>query len=267
MTNILTKYTHENEKGSMTYYTNTLSGDRETILMLHPAFGDHEIFIRQIEAFHSDYNLVLVDFPGHGLSRIKGSSLNLGMVPSLINEILGQLYISKVHVLGVSLGSLIGQGLADQFPQLVQSLTVVGGYSIHKDNEDVLRAQQKEMLRWVFYLIFSMKKFRNHLVEVSASSPEGRKYMSSGVSKISRSTFLTMNGMNSLFRKTDEDKTYPLLVAVGEYDQPIAHTSAQKLSALPHAKYYLVKEAGHCANIDNYKDFNANYLDFIKSLT
>ncbi len=263
MNNILSTYTLENEKGSLSYYTNTIESNKETILMLHPAFADHEIFIRQTEAFHKNYNLLLLDFPGHGQSKVKGSSLNLVMLPTLIKEILERLSIQKVHVLGVSLGALIAQGLADQYPSLIQTITLVGGYSIHKDNDDVLKTQQKEMFRWIFFLIFSMKKFRSHLVKVSASSPEGRKYMASGLAKISRSTFLKMNGLDKLFRKTEEDKTYPLLVAVGEYDQEIAHTSSQKLSTLPNAKYYLVKKAGHCANIDNYKDFNATYLNFI----
>ena len=82
--NKLTMYIYKTEKGNIAYYTNKIELNKETIIMLHPAFGDHQIFIKQVDAFYNDYNLILLDLPGHGNSTHKGSSLNMGMVPNLI---------------------------------------------------------------------------------------------------------------------------------------------------------------------------------------
>src|SRR5665647_468932 len=90
------------------YYFLPNSG-KETIFLLHPAFADAEIFEEQIEAFCDDYQLLLMDFPGHGNSEAKGTKATTADVPLIMKMILDEVGISKCHVVGVSLGSLIAQ--------------------------------------------------------------------------------------------------------------------------------------------------------------
>jgi len=247
------------------FYHNVIDSSKDTIVMLHPAFGDHEIFDRQVDFFEQKFNLLLVDMPGHGLSN-HVKKTHVGHTPEIIKLILEYLSISRVHLLGVSMGSLVAQGIADKYPEMIESVTLIGGYSIHDNNEDVLKSQRKEMFKWLFLILFNMKKFRSYIVDVSVSSDLGKEKMRKGVNHFTRASFRAMSGMNQIFRKTSEEKIYPLLALVGEYDLPLAHETSKRLGNKRNGIFHEIKNAGHCANIDQHNEFNQYYLNFIRSL-
>lgn len=254
----------ETKLGTITYFSNDLIKDKESIILLHPAYSDHHMFNCQLSRFSEKYNLILIDLPGHGSKYGLAQGATIGVVPTLLSALLQSLSIAKVHVLGVSLGSLIGQAFADQYPDMVLSVTVVGGYSIHLDISDVMKEQKKEMAKWVLMILFSMKRFRKYVVNVSVKSAYGKEIMTKGIANFRRRGLSKMRGMNQLFRRSDEDKSYPLLAIVGEYDLDLAKTSAVKLGSLKNGRYHMIMDAGHCANIDQPENFNRLYMDFIK---
>ncbi|MCL6604424.1 MAG: alpha/beta fold hydrolase [Paenibacillus sp.] len=249
-------------------YHITGNQQKETLLMLHPAFTDHQIFAQQVEYFEEDYQILLIDMPGHGRSQIKGSTVILKDMPEIIHEILLANNISSCHVLGVSLGSLVAQAFADRYPNQVRSVIILGGYSIHKANARVLKAQGKEGLKWLLYILFSMKKFKRYATTVSCYTDSGRERFSQGNQYITRKSFLAMSGTKSFFIKKDSPMPYPLLIVVGEHDLQLVHEVAMEWHELePSSQLVLLRGAGHCANVDTPKEFNeivAEFLEIIK---
>lgn len=241
------------------------SGKKETLLFLHPAFADHQIFQYQIEHFSEIYNLITVDMIGHGDSQVNRENVNMGDMPEILSGILKENGIEKVHVIGVSLGSLVAQGFADKYPESIHSVTIVGGYSIHKDNEDIMKAQRKEMFKWLFKLIFSMPKFKEYVVQTSVYTETGRELFRNGISKFSRKSFRGMQGMNRIFTKKAEPVNYPLLIICGEHDIDMAKRAGKRLEKNePSSRFVLVKDAGHCVNVDVPDDFNQLLEEFLK---
>ncbi|WP_182302031.1 alpha/beta fold hydrolase [Cohnella cholangitidis] len=241
---------------------------KETILLLHPAFADYRIFEYQIAGFKERYQLILIDLPGHGNSPIRSSAITLKDVPELCNRIMDDNGIDQCHILGVSLGSLVAQAIADRYPQRVRSVTIVGGYSIHKDNTPILKAQRKEMLRWTFYILFSMRKFRKYVLNVSCHTNHGRQLFQQGIQHFNRKSFAAMSGMNAFFTPKSAPMPYPLLIIVGDKDLQLANDAALSLhQAEPRSRMATIAEAGHCANADAPEKFNAIVLDFLRSAT
>lgn len=254
------------ENQEITYYCNfnTLNQDRESIILLHPAFADYRIFINQFEAWQDRYNLIAIDLIGHGKNNDL-KEMALDAMPAIIKEIIHVHKIDQVHLLGVSLGSLIAQALADQIT--CKSLTIVGGYSIHKNNEKILKKQAKEMWKWLFLMVFAMNRFRSYVTQVSTKSQEGQYVFKLGSKHFMRRSIIVMRGMNNLFKKSSEDLKYPLLIVVGEYDLTITIDHNKELSQIESmSRYQLVKGAGHCVNIDQAQTFNKLYEDFISSI-
>jgi len=244
------------------YLTNT--GKEETILFLHPAFADHEIFQYQFEHFGNNYNLIAVDMIGHGNSQLNKELVNMGDMPEILYAILKENRIDKTHVIGVSMGSLVAQGFADKFPERVKSVTIVGGYSVHKDNKDIMKAQRKEMSKWIFKLIFSMPKFKEYILQTSVHSEKGKELFRKGIAKFTRKSFRGMQGMNRIFIEKTVPVNYPLLIICGEFDIDLVKKAAKRLEKLePGSKYVLVKDAGHCANADNPSVFKQLLDEFI----
>lgn len=240
--------------------------DGETIVMLHPAFANNQIFTPQLEAFNEDYYLIAVDLIGHGQTDLSKGNVNMKDMPLIIDKILDVEGRKDAHLLGVSLGSLVVQAVADIFPHRTKTVTVVGGYSIHKDNEGILKAQSKEMGKWLFYLIFSLKKFKQHIIESSSYSDASKAVFEKALHKFKRRQLMSMNGMNVLMTKKDDPVTYPLLVVCGEKDLALATDFGRYWETIePKARYVEIENAGHCANIDNPEDFNQVFRTFITS--
>jgi pimeloyl-ACP methyl ester carboxylesterase len=240
---------------------------RGAILFLHPAFADSRVFEKQVAFFQEEYLVITVDMPGHGGSRLRREQVDTGHMPDIAAGICRECGVSKVHLVGVSLGSLVVQGIAHVWPQLAASVTVVGGYSIHKDNGDILKAQKREILKWLWQMAVSFEALKRRMVLLSAATEEGQAVLAECVNGFTRRSFRGMGGMNRLFVKRDEPMAYPLLIITGEKDTPLALEAGRRLAALePLATHKIIDNAGHCANIDEPEAFNAILAGFLARL-
>jgi 3-oxoadipate enol-lactonase len=236
----------------------------ETMIMLHPAFTDHHIFEPQTDYFKAGYQLILIDMPGHGKSQIIGSKITLEDMPEILNLILIENDISACHLLGVSMGSLVAQAFAERYPDRVKSVIIVGGYSIHKANTRILKAQKSEGLKWIFYILFSMKKFRSYVTSVSCHTDRGRDLFARGAESFRRRSFVAMDGMKTFFTNTETPMSYSLLIIVGEYDHKLIQEGAIEWHELEkHSQLVIVPSAGHCANVDAPNEFNQVVENFL----
>ncbi len=249
------------------FYTESGSPEKPAIVFLHPAFADHTMFKHQTAYFDKDYHVITVDMVAHGKSQPRKHRVDMDSMPDILAGILDASGIVKAHLVGVSLGSIVAQAMASAYPERTASVTIVGGYSIHKDNKHIQQAQRKEMLRWVFMMLTSMKKFKSYVVEVSTYSDEAKATFTKAISGFTRRSFMYMRGMERFFVDMAEPVSYPLLILCGEHDTPLALEAGKRLSALePGSCFIVIKDAGHCANIDNPDVFNPELETFIKGI-
>jgi pimeloyl-ACP methyl ester carboxylesterase len=247
----------------------TISGNKTnpSIVFLHPAFCDHTCFYKQIDVFSKNYFVITLDLIGHGSSQIRKSKDKIDRSACHIMEILKQEGVKRCHVVGVSLGSLIAQYFAYSYPDNVLSVTVMGGYSIHKDNTEILKVQRKEGLKWLFLLLFSMKQFRKYVSKATVISTHEQEILYKSLLKFTRKSFYPMSGMNELFKFKQQGTHYPLLLVCGDHDLPIAQKTMEEWHITQAtSQYFLVPNAGHCANMDNEKSFNERLSVFIENI-
>jgi pimeloyl-ACP methyl ester carboxylesterase len=249
--------------------TYCIIGDKqkETILMLHPAFTDHHIFEAQMDYFQKSHQVIALDMPGHGDNQVGQANISIKDMPEIINQLLLENNIQACHLLSVSMGSLVAQAFADRFPNRVNSVIVIGGYSIHKANERVLKSQRNEGLKWIMYLLFSKRKFRSYVSAFSCCTDQGRALFAKGAEHFTRKSFSAMAGMNTFFIKKDTPVPYPLLIVIGEHDLGIIQEAAQELHLLePQSQLVLMPGAGHCANVDAPNAFNLIADNFLSAI-
>ena len=111
------------------------------ILFLHAAFVNHDMFKAQTDYFKDKYNILNLDIIGHGKSTETRKGDSIDKMSAWINEILKKEKIHKIHIVGISLGAVLAQDFANQYPEAVQSLACFGGYDIN--NFDVKMQQEK----------------------------------------------------------------------------------------------------------------------------
>ncbi|MFY0686756.1 MAG: alpha/beta hydrolase [Cyclobacteriaceae bacterium] len=248
------------------YYVSGIEG-KETIVMLHPAFSDHSAFQQQVDYFSKIYHVITIDMLGHGhSSRLSGADL-IDQSAHHIEKILTEENISKAHLVGVSMGSLVAQHFGVLFPYKTHSLTAIGGYSINEVNEEVSRAQRSVNLSLITKVIFSMKSFRYASAHMSTYSPKGAKLFFNSAQGFKRSSFPIMQGLANIIKdRAISQYPYPVHIITGEHDIPLAHQMAKKWhEQYTHTFYHTIHGAGHCANVDKPDLFNKLYLDILST--
>lgn len=246
------------------YYTEG-SPANPALVLLHPAFGDHTCFHHQIEPFAADYHVIALDMLGHGQSQVQRGNVTIEQTADLLAEILAREGHDSAHIVGVSLGALIGQYFAARHPHMAKTVTVTGGYSIFGDTTAITRAQSGEMLKWLFLMVFSMERFRRYVAASTNVVEAEREVFYRAARHFTRRSFRVMPGMQKVLEKTERILPQPLLIVVGEHELPIIFRNAHEWHARqPQTELRVIPAAGHCANMDNPGEFNRVLNQFLQ---
>lgn len=246
------------------YYV-SWKGNSDLIIFLHPAFSDHRAFNQQIDFFSKKYKVITIDLIGHGLSDINRSKDKIDTSAKHISEILEIEKIKSAHIVGVSMGALIWQYFALKYPEKTKSLIAIGGYNINEENKEVEKSQRSSNIDLIFRAIFSMKSFREKVAKISTNTQQWQILFYESTSLYKRKSFRVMQGLQNIIKNRLFFKPqYPTLILVGEFDIELASKMGQERhKQLENSEYHLIKNAGHCANIDKPKEFNKIVMDFI----
>lgn len=110
-------------------------GDGEPILFLHTGLQTGLLdFEYQREHFKNTFKVILPDLRGHGKSIEDNFSNFFEDSATDIFETLDNLGVESTHIVGCSLGALVGLYFAKRFPHKVKSLSVSGILSERPDN-------------------------------------------------------------------------------------------------------------------------------------
>ncbi len=105
---------------------NDAGPDAPWVAMVHGVSQSHKIFDRQIAAFKSDFRLILIDLPGHGLSSDLPGPYGIEEYSVAIETTLQNAGITQCHYWGTHLGAATGLYLASRNPDLFLSLILEG---------------------------------------------------------------------------------------------------------------------------------------------
>jgi pimeloyl-ACP methyl ester carboxylesterase len=254
------------KEGYSIYYFVSGNEERETIVFLHPAFGDHRCFDGQVDCFSQKFRVITIDMLGHGLSRTGKSKDKISSTPVHVAEILARERIEKAHVAGVSLGSLLAQDFALKYPEKMLSLTVLGGYNINREQKEVAKAQRGEIFKWLFKMIFSMDAFRKYAASTTAIDPAAQARFYESSRSFTRKSLTVMSGLEKLVANRPEiRRDYPLLILSGEKDLELTLTlTRQWHEEDTESQMHIIEDAGHCANMDNPEKFNGILMKFLE---
>lgn len=254
-----------NMDGYKIHYNVSGKDNNDLIVFLHPAFSDHRAFDQQIDYFSKDYRVITIDLIGHGLSKANNSKDKIDVSSEHIRRILELEGHDKVNLVGVSVGSLIAQYFALQYPDNVKSLTALGGYDINKENKEVEKEQRYSNLGLIFRAVFSMDSFRKKTAEITCITKRGQALFYETTDLYERKSFLVMQGLQNVIKDRKNIKPkYPTLILTAEFDIELAKKLAKEWHTYSdNSKFFMIKNAGHCANIDNPLEFNRLVKEFV----
>ena len=180
------------------YYV-TGQNSAHCILFIHPAFAEHRTFDNQIASFSETYKVITVDLLGHGRSQNIKTKDGIDNSSAHINEIMDIERIDKVHLVGVSLGSLIAQDFANQYPAMALSLCAVGGYDINHYDKAIEKEVGKQPLLFMARAIIATKWFSKANSVITAKTETAQKDFYEMNKMFKRRSFRYMATLNKIF--------------------------------------------------------------------
>jgi pimeloyl-ACP methyl ester carboxylesterase len=111
------------------WYTTAGTPSKPALLLLHGIFNSNREFHDVCPYLEKDFQIILVDLPGHSHSR--SPKLNDYRIPQIASELATLIKkvspTGKAHIAGVSYGGFIGLELARSHSDVVESLFESGG--------------------------------------------------------------------------------------------------------------------------------------------
>ena len=117
---------------SGTFYIHNKKEQSIPIVFIHGVGLTYEIWQPQLN-FFKDRSTLSYDILGHGKTPLNKQDISFDDFSDQLINLIDELKIDKIHLIGFSIGSLIARNFAEKFNDRLQSLTLLG--SIYKRSE------------------------------------------------------------------------------------------------------------------------------------
>lgn len=105
-----------------------LEGSGKTLVFIH-GLSDSLLYWEFLARNLKDnYQVLRVDLQGHGESKLENEEITLNTYVNDLNNLLERLNISKVNLIGFSLGSAVALSFAAKYPQKVDCLVLMSAF-------------------------------------------------------------------------------------------------------------------------------------------
>lgn len=254
----------------MLYYRQyTIDHSKPWVTFIHGAGGNSNTFYKQIKEFRQQFNVLLIDLRGHGKSNNfrwkKGDSFV--QISDDIIEVLDHLDIRQTHFVGVSLGTIVVQTIAQKHPERIQSM-ILGGAIIKLDIRTKFLLTLGNFGKYFIPYMWLYRLFAWIIMPRKAHSNSRNAFVEQA-KKMCQKEFIrwfsVTRSINPFLRKLQRDFfNIPTLFVMGEEDYlflpPVKELVIQNQKLL----LACIKDSGHVCNIDQPEQFNALSINFIK---
>ncbi len=250
----------------------TTAGATEWLVLIHGAGGSTVTWKRQVPVLGNQFNLLVVDLPGHGRMAERPNNEEAYTFESIgtrIWDVVDHLRIAPVHLVGVSLGTVIALAMREQRPSQIRSLVNGGAILRLSTRLKVLARASLALAKVIGYPAFYklsatiMMPRKNHEASRRVFIRESR-FLSTSEFKKWTAMYRGLNDtLTHLFAQVS---AIPHLVVMGEQDH-LFLDQAQRYALLhPDVQLNVLPRCGHVVTIEQADAFNVLCGDFIRSI-
>lgn len=223
------------------------------VIVLHEWMSDHTNYNPLVPYLNvTDFSWIFVDLRGYGLSKEIRGEYNLDEACSDIKNLIFNLKIKDIYLIGHSMSSLITQKLALDLKEKVKKLILVTpisptGIKMDESTKEKLLKNVKEENGIIEQVVESASKRYNNVWK------NHRKELANNCSlldaKLGYMNMYLSNDFSSEIKGLETD----ILIIVGKYDLPAFHKNSVKkhfTKYYPNFKLVEFMEAGHYPMIE-----------------
>ena len=244
----------------------------EWVVFVHGIGGSTRTWQKQTEAFSENYNLLLLDLPGHGLNadniidKVDHKRLHTG-----IKETLDHLHIDSAHFVGLSLGTIVIVNFAVAYPDCVKTI-ILGGSSLKLSGiykfsvivaNKIKRFVPYEFL-YKFFAWFMMPK-KHH--------KKSRLIFLREVVKLNKETmyawieYLQFSLKPERILEKLDFLGKKILLISGDEDHCFINDAKKIAQKMKSMEFKTIEKCGHVCSIEKWKTFNQIALEYLSKYT
>jgi len=230
--------------------------DRPTLLMIHGAGGNSQIWQNQTRPLGKSINTFALDLPGHGESSGRPRS-DLYEYAQWLVEVIRSVFDEPPFLMGHSMGGAIVQMAALSNPDLIEGIILVGTGPRLQVAPMFLEGLQK-----------NFEEIVDTIIGFAYTSDADPRLIKEGAKLMKESGVDVVHGDFSACNRFDlqdqiKDIHLPCLILCGNEDKLTPPSLSKKLNkSIEGSKIEILPDAGHMVMIENYQAFNDRVLDF-----
>ncbi|MBJ7347414.1 MAG: alpha/beta hydrolase [Thermoleophilaceae bacterium] len=246
------------------------------VLFIHGLSGCWQNWLENLLPFAENHRVLALDLPGFGQSDMPRDGISIPGYARCVNEFLGQLGITRIALVGNSMGGHVSLQLAIEFPELVESVVAVSpsGISTSRAPRKPARgaANVGAALAGNLYgnriAVSRRPGLRKLFLKAVAAQPEKLRpeltyELLGGVGKPGFVPALDAILTYDFYPRLGEIKA-PTLFIWGKNDFVVTSRDARRFAeAIPGARKILVRNTGHMTMLERPVWFNQIASDFV----
>jgi len=256
-----------NANGIEIHYELSGNPDASVVVLSHSLASSLIMWEPQLGALEKDFRVLRYDMRGHGKSEVVEGAYTLEMLGDDVVGLLDALAVESAHFVGLSIGGMIGQGLAlnhverllsvilcDTSPVLPEAAKPIFRERMQMAREQGMTSLVDETLARWFTASFleqappMVDRIRNQIAATPLNGFVGCCHAILSLDYLDR---LPEIGLKTL-------------VIVGEDDPGTPVEAARAIQAgIPDSKLVILSSAAHLSNIEQAEEFNAALLEFL----
>lgn len=261
------------------HYSHASSGKDKTLLFLHAFHSSAMSYAPLCEYLKDKYNIVCLDFPGHGLSthvdcQKYSWSYSIEGFTEILIEFIDQLQLSNLYIIGDSVGgncAVRAMNALDGLLGLIlmgtaQARSIEMVFSLHHQTKALELLFQKERSEKEDEIVAAAyvdpnlnegKNFKQMMYDIQRTDPDCREYFAKQIE--------TQKWVDEL--QIIQSSTVPLIYILGADDGFIDSPKYRDVlmgAGIKESQIYLIKDARHMPQLDNPEAVSEIVSDFIK---
>lgn len=241
-------------------------GHGAPVVLVHGLGSSTRDWEYQIPELASRYRVIALDVRGHGRSDKPRERYSISGFAEDVVALIDHLGLDSVHLVGISMGGMIGFQLAVDHPALLKSLTIVNSGPEVKPRSP--RDYVEIARRWSLSRLLSLNTIAKALGKLLFPRPEQvelrRKIEERWPQNDKRAYLASLDAIIGWgVRERLARITCPTLVISADRDYtPVAQKQAY-VDELPNARLLVIEDSRHATPLDQPQRFNSSLLAFL----
>jgi pimeloyl-ACP methyl ester carboxylesterase len=246
-----------------------LSKDSDWVVLLHGLGGNSNIFYKQVDEYKKHFNLMFVDLFGHGCTLEQLNAYTFQTLANGVINVLDEEKIDSVHLIGVSLGTIVMDAFAFIAPTRIKSMVLSGavmGYDLRA--RSLLRVGA--IMQWVIPYMWLYKLFALIMMPRKAHK-RSRQIFAREAKKLGGHEFhkwyKLMGSLEPFYASLPDPKenTIHRLYISGDEDYLFMPFVVETYLRDPLASIHIIEKCGHVCSIEKPEEFNRVSIDYLSS--